>query len=132
MSTLKNLLSWLFVAVITPLYSLLIILNLFSASSAEVHMMIISVLPIANTIAAIAFVPVIFLLSEIGIPCYKKCKKCGSRIQIYFEADSGRDASHPEYEHAYRIRECLSCHHRKTRHITRKVEEKNITPRMWW
>ena len=128
MSTLKYILRILLVK-IALLYFFLILLNIVSVVIPGNNALFDSLLLNANTIAIFSFFPVSLLMLEIGIPHFKKCKKCKSRWQIFYETDSGRDVSHPEYEHIFRITECLSCRNHEVRHIKREV--KNDLPRKW-
>jgi len=128
MGTLKYILRVLLIK-ITLLYFALIFLNIVSIVIPGNNTLFDSLLLHANTIALFSFLPVSLLMLGIGIPYFRKCEKCGSKWQIFYEKDSGRDVSHPEYEHVFRIKECLSCRNHEVRHIKRKV--KNNLPRKW-
>ncbi|MFA5831217.1 MAG: hypothetical protein WC878_05300 [Candidatus Paceibacterota bacterium] len=119
MSTFKYILRILLVK-ITLIYFFLIVLNIVSVVIPG-NALFDSFLFHANAIALLSFLPVSLLMLELGIPYFKKCEKCESRWQIFHEEDSGRDVSHPEYEHVFQIKECLSCRNQNVRHVKREV-----------
>ncbi len=120
----------LLIITIVPLYLLLIFLNVLSVALGSIALVLDPILPTINTVAGLLLIPCLFLIGAIGIPHYKKCKKCGSRIRITYVIETGADASEPnKYEHYFDVKECLSCgDHASVHH---KVERKNRHLRTW-
>ena len=122
MNTVKYIF-WLILRKISFLYILLIIANVLSALFAGIGGTLAPMLPHANLIAILSFYPFVLFIVHFGIPYRKKCEKCGSKIQIFYELESGDDRKEPnKYEHFFRVTECPRCRNKEVRHI--KMEKR--------
>jgi hypothetical protein len=110
------------VSKITLIYLGLILVNavafFFGAPGTELDRM----LSVVNDYAVLSFVPYLLLIYVVGIPYFSKCKKCGSRMQVQYQIENGRDASEPnKFEHYFNVKKCLSCSHKESIHVKKEI-----------